>query len=313
MFMTVINAMKFNKDQGALISDAQRSYGNRKDDTAKKIATIYDKKDTLVVVGGAGLAFINNETVDFVQSNFNDPQSFEMVLDNFAKSFNNVTLKNIFSEMYKRYGSLSEQEVLTGRLNGGGEITERVKENYFRDLMDIKNNLGQNVFLVLGKDANKKMDLYMVEGLSQTPVLFPSVYASIGSGSDISSLELSKFINDLTREGRENINPIEGLVSMLYATYLSGKNNYGVGGIPEIAFIDKDEIVKPSEYSCQLANEIATAGKRGLLREDYVFDAIDSLILKNQSFEDVEPSMWNEAKNNGKYDKLNLFLRGYKI
>lgn len=311
--MTVINAMKFNENQGAIISDEQTSFGGRKEDTARKLAKLYDDLGTIVISGGAGFANVNKESTNLFIETIKGPQNFASALNYFASIFNQTTNKAMGAEMFKKFGDLSTQEVIAGKLKDGRDISPNVIDNYLRYLDHLKSDYSAGLFLVLGKDKDKGLELYAVEGTSPIPIRLARNYQSIGSGSDISSLELSKFSSDLTREQRENINPVDGLITLLYATHLSSKINAGVGGIPEIAMINNNKLIMPAENSCQLSKEIAIAGLKGLLRKEYINEAIDSLILKNESFDSVNPSMWKEAKDNNTYDKLNLFLRGYKV
>ncbi len=311
--MTVINAMKFNKDQGAIVSDEQTTFGGRKEDTARKVAKLYDESGTLIITGAAGLSGINKEATDSFIELIKPPQSFEMALNNFGQVFNQVVKKYVSSEMFKRFGDISIEEAVTGKLKTGENISQNVLDAYFNTLNQLKSEYGQGIFLVLGKDTGRDMELHAVEGSSPTPIKLSTPYQSIGSGADISSLELSKFASELTREQRDNIDPVQGLIRMLYATHLSGKVNHGVGGIPEIAMINNNKIIMPNENSCQLSKEVSIAGIKGLLRPEYVKEAIDALVLKNQGFEEINKAMWQEARDNKTYDALDLFLRGYKV
>lgn len=311
--MTVINAMKFNKDQGAIVSDEQSSFGRRKEDTARKVAKLYDKSGTLIITGGAGLANINKEATDSFIKRIEPSQSFETALNYFGQIFNQIVNKYVSSEMYKRFGNISIEEAITGKLKTEENISNNVLDAYFNTLNQLKSEYGSSIFLALGKDKGRDIELHAVEGTSPTPIKLSTPYQSIGTGADISSLELSKFASELTREQRENIDPVEGLVRMLYATHLSSKINHGVGGIPEIAMINNNKIIMPGENNCQLSKEISIAGIKGLLRPEYVKEAIDALFLKNQGFEEINKAMWQEAKDNKTYDALDLFLRGYKV
>jgi hypothetical protein len=98
--------------------------------------------------------------------------------------------------------------------------------------------------------------------------------------------------------------------ALVRAKLLAEKYNKGVGGVSEIVYMKHG--VKPTiigEKECLLFEEIIKGKKVELIGKRIANRGLDD-IIKGATFEEVEPSIFDE---NPKRRKLELFLRGYRV
>jgi hypothetical protein len=97
---------------------------------------------------------------------------------------------------------------------------------------------------------------------------------------------------------------------MLYAAERATKN-HGVGGTAHISVIRDKSIITPSENNSHLAGEIVLATRRGYLLQEFMTEAIDSLIYKDGDAMKWNRRMWEEAGD--RQEDLSLMLRKYRF
>ena len=157
------------------------------------------------------------------------------------------------------------------------------------------------------------IQLYNVSMALANPVPVARPYESAGIGSDTADNELYAFFENIPREKRPNVDRIDGLTALLYATYRAGVRNHGVGGTPHIAIIKGNELILPEENSSKLGVEVVRAARSGFVGEAFKREALDGLMYKNAAFDAIDKAMWSEAKKLEKDNSLGLMLRGYKV
>jgi hypothetical protein len=313
--MTVISAMKFNNNHGAIISDTQSSTSNRKYDIATKLHHHSNDAGTVAVIGGTGSATFLGEAnirLGLMLSGHKDrvANSYDMARA-ITESVAATKRKFIDNYVTMTYG-ISESEMQSGtRVTPEGRvpIDRLILEHYTRIVrgQDDFSQLTNNGFVVLGKDM-KGLQLYSVSsevGLQ----LWPYPYNAMGSGADIADNELYEFVERMPREKRNDISPTAGVAALIYATDRASRRNMGVGGTPHIAILKGDEYITPAEESSRLAVEIVNGSKANLLPEEFMHEALDRLLYNAVPTEEVERAMWTATSDQA---KLSRVLRGYK-
>ena len=163
---------------------------------------------------------------------------------------------------------LREVDFIRGRTETGhGEpivIDPAIRQRYDRILDGSDPAMGdmlRNQFVILTKDA-ESVRLWSVWPGAANPLPMPFPYTCIGSGGDAGDAVLRDFVVNRTRGARADIDPVEGVATMLYATHRAGETNVGVGGTPHIAIISNGEApIIPSEQNSRLAMEAVRGGK----------------------------------------------------
>ncbi|MBW2964981.1 hypothetical protein KY363_05995 [Candidatus Woesearchaeota archaeon] len=311
--MTVVSAMKFNEEEGAIVADEQTSTAARKFDIGEKIHTI-EQEGKVVLYGGAGASDILqavHKRTQFNVEKMNLSTCFD-IASLMGKIVANTKNSYIDGHLKANYG-IGFDDLRRGYSvdeHGKLEIDPAVKQAAWDSVQ--KQSIAELVyfgFLVLTKDA-AGVGVYRLASDNEMPFASARPFDCIGSGRDVAERELSAFYANLPRDSRHSIGPVEGVCQLLYATDMASRINIGVGGTPAIAVIKEGKIVKPCENSSRLAGEIVYGARKGLLPEGFMHDAVDNLVFKGAKFSDVNSEMLNAAKDR---EALVLVLRGYKV
>ncbi len=312
--MTVINALVFNPESGAIVSDEQGTSGGRKENTAKKVFPLFDKPSLQALVGSAGPISANLKTIFDSQNKPTDATSYDAVVKNIVKNAVNGRHQQVQHYLHGKFG-ISFEEALTGKTQSNKDINPQITQAYMTEFtqgIQSSEHIGQ--YLLLGRDSHNSMAITAFDSREENVYQMFQGHFSIGSGADASNTELSKFMMDIPRDKRNKINPVKGLEILLYATKLSEIMNNGVGGIPDIGIIYEGKIIQPKEDESKLAQEIARANKRGgLIRPEFAYDALDSLLLKGSDHQSVDKALWDEGQMQGNLYELSKLLREYRI
>jgi hypothetical protein len=309
--------MKFNEKEGAMVSDEQASTYIRKYDIAEKIHEI-KTEEGVVLLGGSGAS-------DFLLEAYN---STKATIDHYVKEKQPVStddvvqaLSNAVSKLRRAYTEaflrgrfgLSEAELQIGckmLKDGRAELDREFKQQVANAMSsDQFTTMISNRFTVLTYSPEGTR-IYGVDTTYARPVPSSSPYGCVGSGVDMADSELSAFLETMPRDKRHEIDPLEGIAVLLYATDRASRTNVGVGGTPLISVIHKGTVLTPSENSSKLASEIVSAEHLGYLPHEFVKEALEELIYKGTDFREVNKAMGKAAAANG--ENLVLRLRGYK-
>jgi hypothetical protein len=308
--MTVVNVMKFNDKEGAIVSDEQSSNEIRKFEIAEKVCEL-TLPERIMLYGGSGASnFLNDVSKEFNNySKANSSVNNRQLANNIGKiasakkeSYSNSYLESNFS--------LTLADLQRGyRLHEGQRIDIPDRDRIFGALNSNLGKLFDGSYLTLTKDK-ENLDIHVINFSLGQAMPVPTPYACIGSGSDTAEESLYSFFVNMTREDRKNVKPVEGIAALLNATEIASKKNMGVGGTPIIAVIKDDRIIRPSEINTKLAAEIVKASVAGVLPKEYMHQAIEDLVYNNRNYSEVNDEMLKQAKD---ANALNMFLRGYKI
>jgi hypothetical protein len=309
--MTVVSAMKFNAEEGAIIADEQSSNG-RTYNFATKVRTC-EGEGVSAIYGGSGAADvlydIDLRLRDVVEKNRAHLTSTRQIASALAQVMGNVKRDLVNAKLQGLLG-LTEGEVQTGTRVVEGKTLPLVPwttDQYLKIVNSDSNPLINNGMVVLAKD--KRIEIYSLIMESTSPLPIARPYHTIGSGSDTADNELHDFVARIPREQRENINPLHGLAALLYSTDRAAMRNLGVGGTPLLKIVKGDTTITPGESDTRLAMEIVRAQENRLLTPEFRDDALHSLLYGTGQFEAVDHAMWQNTSDSTQLSKL---LRGYK-
>ena len=315
--MTLITAMKFNPHEGAIIADEEVTNSDRKYQLASKIHEL-SANNIIALFGGCGASDVLCDSVIQIEDSVKMPQ---VQIQNNQDIANHISY--VFGQVKKQYRNgylkdkfgISEEEFHAGKkiMSDGNlaTIAKSLMERYYQTV-DEKNEFAhmvQNAFLILTKDT-RGIGLFIASMNLERATPVPRPYAPVGSGYDIADKVLYEFFEDIPRDKRDSVDPIDGIAALLNAVACASTRNIGVGGTPLIKVIRHDTIIRPNENNSRLALEITKAAEHNFLSKEFKKEALDALIYQNVPFADVEQKMFNQTKCP---ENLSYFLRGYKL
>ncbi len=311
--MTVINAMVFGPEEGGMVADSQSSYSVRKYDFADKIVPIRSTDgNTVLMVGGCGMADILNETTGHLQRTLakNEPYGLRHAADSLADIACRQKRGLIEQQVFSTFG-LDALEVSAGVKRTKDEKTVPLDGQLKKAVMDEYTGQSQQAqhffnggFLLIGMDKERS-GLYTM-GFGNFATEVSRLYGSIGSGGDEADRVLYQFVKSLKRESRREIDFLEGMSALIRATTAASEINQGVGGVPAIAYFSHGEYTILNEDESRLAAEVVRVADAGLLSRDKQNESLHALLREKKPFADVEKVF--EAD----HQKIMRFLRGYK-
>lgn len=346
--MTVINAIKFNNHSGAMCCDEQTTIGDvRKMMSSDKIQMIVpDKiKDNIkleAAYGGTGTTAIGDEIRRSIK--FRLQKEYDNLLSKSKENVDKfVTIDDIaqvgFEEMMKvkhrhidnivkSYFNFDTVDYTQGhyRKDDGDKIVLNQKEvrdkvyklMNWQDSEEV-NSIFLNAAIICGFDNSNEFKIFkLMMKKEMNCETAPSIFETVGSGSDTSQIVFSDYTGRKTLDERRfNIDEVEGLIQLIRATNAAAKFNMGVGGYFNIIIFNAEEdekdkrIVELFDSRAKLASEIVHAYYADFLTDDKVYDLIKELLfIKEKTFEEVNTLFFKYSKN--KY-KMGKFLRGYKM
>jgi len=318
--MTVISAMKFNDEEGAIVADEQATYGGRKLKFVDKVYTLIDDAGMNAVIGSSGLIDFAYEGIvkrllvnigphrDRLQSGFDLARVVGECMDDVKQGY-------IAGAVQSRFGISDHEFKMRQRKFGEGMVPipqEDVAE-YKQYREGVNNEIKVCCDLVLVRDE-RGIEIYITGMENSMPVPTSRPFRCIGSGQDMADECLVAWFDRMKREERKNVNPVLGLARLLYATERASVRNMGVGGTPTISVISKTDeghkIIIPSETSSLLAAELVKGESAGYLPQEFMIESLDKLVFKGEDPLDVEKAMWEATTYQRQFSR---FLRGYKV
>jgi len=317
--MTVVSAMKFNNGHGAIVSDERNSRYVRHDDLANKLVSFEHPNGSVkMIVGASGVSpminKVHSEYSAFLRTAYDRITGAQHMIGALNHIITNCV--DEFRDNYlKRKCGVSQLEFQTGVKNDNGKslpIDSILKDKYNR-LIDggdqAFNEFTNNVFLCL-VSGESGIDIYSFHMMNPLEYRLSKPYESIGSGADRAESSLSDFFENMKREDREDIEPVQGISELIYATERASKKNIGVGGVPHVAHIAGDVVSCPNERETKLAQEIILAYKNKFVDNDFHYYAVSQLLLSGTGkYDDINREFWKYSKEP---DKMREFLMGYK-
>ena len=309
--MTVISGMKVNNADGILVADEQTSYGSRKSNIAVKLDSFELDNKNLVITGGTGASdILYNITSDLKEGLKKDLTNLKGkdIIDNLSSYAKYNKRAYLNAHLQDKYG-ISENEFQSGMNRNGTPISPNLIQTYTSIVESHGGemaNLFQSTFLSLALTDNS-LELYRLSMNNSHPMPIARPYETVGSGSDIADYIISSYLESIPREERENISKIDGISTLLDATYKASLKNAGVGGTPLIAIVNNGKIITPTQYASKLASEIVQGSQKGYLNKEFQQEALKSLLYDNGDVDIVEKAMWKDTKDNQM--KLSRLLR----
>jgi hypothetical protein len=316
--MTVISVMKFNSEQGVIVADEQGSGRNRTSNIINKIDYFNISKNMFLVTGGTGSG---NFLYDVCKKSKKELKENKKEIHELRDAFD--IIGNVLAKTRKDYRNghcisrfgITDEEFQTGMKkidDGSQEKINSFLMNSYEKIIDnkderTKNFNGKLVGIGYGEEG---IEIYSISHHSADARPSSVPYTTGGSGNDMASASLDKFLDKIPRSKWENINPLKGTIAILDATNDAIDYNIGVGGIPRIAIIDDKKIYEVSENNSKLSLELVIAGKYDLIPKRFQHNSIKSLVFEKGEFKSIEAEMWEQTKD---ADKLSLLLRGYRI
>jgi hypothetical protein len=328
--MTVISALYFNKKggSGAVVADEQSSTYGRKYDITTKVQTIsipdYDQPEgteipkICAIIGGTGSTDVLNEiaerSAEAIAADKRNIARKEDLVARIGRIMGEVRGEFVNSFLYAQF-RLSEVDFQTGHrtLPDGTRVplTRQLLAEYDSIARNPNGPLSMainNQFLILGIDHNGAQ-LYNVHNNLLKPVRVKAPYDTVGSGSDLADPALYRFYKKIDREGRTDIDPVEGISALLNAT-IEADMNHGVGGTPMITAIDNGKIYTPDSNRSRLAMELLIGVREGYLAKAFAHDSIGGLVFGDATFDATEDEMFRQATN---AKDLSRILRKYTV
>ncbi|MAH07367.1 hypothetical protein CMI38_03915 [Candidatus Pacearchaeota archaeon] len=302
--MTVINMLSFG-ETGVAVADEQASLAVRKFNFAKKL---HELDETTIFAGAGSLYYMMNvyDRVKDSMKGLGDDYLLSHLHGSVVDSIIDYNKQLRETALQSSFG-IGMDDFSTGtHLETGRPLEDQMKSMMGNRLSKIEESNHGNAIL-LGGIENGKFEIYIADySGNASKVYIP--HQSIGSGAEESERILFNYSTLLSREGREKIDPKEGLVKVIEATNSSARMNQGVGGTISIAYVTSEGIKNPTENDCRLASEIVEAHSLDLLGKNPTYNFIDRIILNGNS-ENVKGEFKSEIKD---WDSFNEHLRGYK-
>lgn len=345
--MTVVNALKFNEHSGAMCCDEQTTIGEvRKMMSSDKIQKIVPTRlrESLhleAVYGGTGTTAIGDEIrrgikrrlwddyEHLVSHTRENPKHYKTIDDIVQIGFEEMmkVKHRHINDIIKGYFNFDTADYMRGCYNdkndGKIEISQKdVKDKVYK-LINWKDaeevdSIFLNAAIICGFDHRREFKIYKLNMKAEmTMELAPSIFETVGSGSDSAQIVFAAYANTKTLdERRHNIDRVEGIIQLIRATNAAARFNMGVGGYFNIILFDANHDELPNRFveifdnRSKLASEIVQALYGDFISEENTSELINELIFKRErSFEEM-----NSAFLNASTDKFKMmrFLRGYK-
>jgi len=314
--MTVISAIRFNNNSGAISSDEQGSYHIRKTDIVSKLTTV--PVNIPLIIGGSGASNVLYEikkrviksaaNTEFPKKDTNEIlRAVSQIINNTREDFVNSILNASY------HIDLIDFQRGYRVLKNGTSI--QLNSEVMKDAHNIVSGRGQtqqllsNSFLCLMKESEKP-EIYVLDMSCNKPYVSARPYEVIGSGADMADIVLSDFFRVYKDDERDNVNENDGMAALLYSTWKASVVNIGVGGAPQLKYIKGNKIIKPSEDCRRLATEIVVSERAGYIDRSLRKTALEELVFKEGGNDStVEDELWNHVSDKRLCSR---HLRGYR-
>lgn len=344
--MTSINAMKFNRFAGACVSDEERGWNDEGlvSLTTEKMRMVTDEEllgeqRAAVVYGNTGTSSIGEELRVSIRRRLVDlyrtekkklgrvPDRFLTVEAMAAEAFDVITRmkhEHMDQELEGRYGFGTSDYVRGFCERDGKSIDIKDKElvDKVEELLTWKARsqapmaLHLNAGIVAGYEPGEGFGLFGVSMITPSMEPVQEIFLADGSGRDMCTVVFTEDANLRSLpERRGDIDPVEGMLTLLDALNAACLHDIGVGGYPCIILIDgskedpADIVSHFQGHEGKLAAEIARAERSGLLSRDAAGELVERLLFHGEAFGAVEADLWKKARAPKKLLRL---LRGWK-
>lgn len=343
--MTSINAIRFNRHQGAMVGDETISTsGGLAYHTSDKVQPcvpdlVRDAYGTVAGIATTGSCSIGEtlkrEFHDWILASYRaevdragqKPQNF-MHLDRMMEGLFDLVVRQKhvwFDQRLRGEFGFDTAEFIAGHYERGGrreEIKDRELARRITDWLSWKNNESEvdgiflNAGLFAGYDDASGFQIYHFDLRDGYWHRVQTCYFAEGSGRHSVDPAMYEFVERLRiDERRGDVDPLEGLVALLSALNIASTHEAGVGGYPTVMLFDGREPFarRQREFADDrswLGTRIARAFASGYLDRGNCFDLIDGLFFREEPFESAYDRFWAAAIEP---ERLGRLLRGYKV
>lgn len=343
--MGLVNTLKFDLHSGAMITDEEYFIGGRRRvHTADNMQPLIDEEmsnelQLEVIYGGAGNIAITNQVINEIRkelkklfdeykrkgkegnifSTVEDVSRIALKLfqDN-SRKYVNRKLSGLFGfgiDDFNRgyfFSNGKKIEIKEDKIISKAMDIIMLKSSYMKDINELEG-------LIIGTDRHFGFNAFDFYGQMTHLYISTSLYNSIGSGSTTSSLAFGELINTLTLDERRNgVDRIFGLVELIKITNQSAIKNSEIGGYYDIIYIDGKANNHNERYyeitgdESQFIKEAVGAYDNDLISREACYSLLDKLVFGKADF-DLQNAEDFLFSNSTDVNKLELFLRGYKI
>lgn len=341
--MAFVNAMRFNRNQGAVVSDEDLwNERFRRRLACDNLHPLFSPEmaETLglhVVYGGAGYPPLHREVVD---------QARQELEDRLSRSKNRsrkapvhtvaevaaITLDILRDAVRARidqrlmlYYGFTTDDLNRGWFERDGErvdirqkkvkewahkvSTGNAKDRIFSMIMNTR-------ALIAGYDAAEGFDVHVLETAPSISAWIQDGVDTIGSGKYASAMSLGRFLNNRPLPVRlAGTNPAEGMYELLLSALTATEHFQEAGGNINIVLIDSTAR-KGLRYQeifddrARLAGETVRAAHAGLLPRDKAMELLQGIIFEKMPMPEAHKHFEDSAISG---QALELLLRGYKM
>lgn len=343
--MTSINAIRFNRYQGAMVGDETISTGggltyHTSDKVQGCIPSVV--REAYGVVGGMATTgscsvgeSLKQELHDWilgcykaeVEKSGQRPATF-LTLEQMAAGLFDLVVRQKhrwISERLRAEFGFDVPEFIAGSYERAGrkeEIKDRDVIRRLTDWMSWKNmepeveGIFLNAALFAGYDNATGCQIYHIDLRDGYWHRVQNCYFAEGSGRQSVDPTMYGFVERLRiDERRGDIDPVEGLVAMLGALNSASEHEVGVGGYPTVMLFDgrapiarrQREIMDNRSW---LATRVVKAFGHGYLDRASCHSLVDGMLFGDETFESAYDRFWAASKEP---ERLSRLLRGYKI
>ncbi|MFZ1322695.1 MAG: hypothetical protein WAT71_14145 [Ignavibacteria bacterium] len=343
--MGLVNSLKFSNTSGAIITDEEFFIGGRRrvltTDNMQSLITeeMSNELGLEAVFGGTGNLSVVNEVISKIKTSLNERYSDFKKSGKEKEIFRTVEdIGRISLEVFQKISHDKVNKKLYGIMGfslddfnrGYYEKNEKkieIKDSKIisnaLDIIMMKNDNMKNISeveaIIIGTDREYGFNAFDFYGGMTHLYISTSMYNAVGAGSTSTSLAFSGLINSLTLEQRRNgIDRVAGMTELIRITNHTAIRNSEIGGYYDIIYIDgtgKDHAGRFREVNgdrAQLLKEIVGAFDNGFIQKEICYNLVDKIVFSSDEFifSEAERSFFENVSD---LDKLNLFLRGYKI
>lgn len=344
--MTTINAIRLDFYSGLLLSDEERTWHLKQRlyslEKMKNILppSFQEEQEVYLRMGTTGTCSVSVEMGRMAKIKINQlyeeekekrgeiPENFFTIEDISRIVFSSmVELKHKHIDQLLRatYG-FGTKDFIRGYYKSGDKKIEIKDKAVLKDAGDIitwtkknpnTNKIMGNMAIIAGYEPKDGFRIFHLSLARHSCEPVPFVFQIDGSGGDIAEVPYSDYINNKTLSYRKgDIEPVEAMVTMLEGFIRAKRMCIGVGGWPNITYINgrekdrKRKVRVIDDDRAKLASEIVDAWQKELLSKQTCYKLVEDLVFKEKDFEKVQSEMWKKASNER---LLSRYLRGHKV
>lgn len=344
--MTSINAIRFNRYEGACICDESiSSSGDMRLDVSDKIqscvpAAVTQKYGIVAAVGSTGScsvgaqiksAFYNRVFQHYeaeIEKHGKAPEKF-LALSDMGRIVFDVIVdmkRTALSDKFTGEYGFSVDEFLEGYYSRENKRYDIKDKNTIRKLSDLLTWKYQqddvafifnNAALLAGYDDRSGVCIFHYDLRGGYWHKVQTCYLAEGSGRHSVDPAMYPFVENLLINSRRGeVDRVEGLMALIHSLNSAVDHEIGVGGYPNIMLIDGRQaeyhkrLREVNDERALLSSQILRAVERNYLEYKVASDLIDKLIYQMAPFAEIYDKFLAAASN---VHALIRFLRGYKI